>query len=966
MSVPGPRLHFAMLTYGALSATKRAVQTLAATTDQPFVVHVIDNASPDGQTQRWLQEQRSPWLRYHLNETNRGVPGGRNDLLDFILPQAQPEDWIVFVDNDLEFEDGWLQPFAEAIRDFPGARVLGKVGHLISVHESGRDLLPAPARSSHVDVVSGGFACFVRVDAARVIGRFDEELGQFWHEDDDYCVRAIAAGYDVVAVPGAQIVHHEHASGVATPDLAHGGSRDNLAYLANKWRGFGYIDDHGWVKREAGPYMPPAARAELQRRLGRPVGRSELAAAITLLDQMIDNPDPVRWFDANRHPIPECAWTLLTLHQEQAARVQDQGLLQKISSTMATLQKVGNTSLLRSMVKASPDREETIPGQGVCRAADFASAEFLHAAEVLGIAGLAQDPYAWSQQLWEQLALGSHLIRHGFPRPGARILHIGGSLDRLGTWLELQGVEIESDTTCARGRYDCVLFSEVLDTDVISETLSRHAGDDTLVLVLGHTALNGVPTREVPQPLQLELDLIERTRLRPEAPLALAVDEPVLEACATSPDVEQYPELSRIVATQVLTSFVFAADWSPKPVSAQITPPQSAVIPTTTVGVDMRTLFYADSVARGIGKYTTQHLAALCDAAPGLRIVGYTTQDDAVLPPILQRPQVALQQIDSYRPEQVDLVHLPDPMNMSFGFDSPIRSLRHPRVTATFHDLTPLHRYIDEWPRANREGYLDRLRQLERSEVHLLTNSCFTAKDVLEHTSIPEHRVTPILAGLHRDNGVVPSADEIAEVHQELGIRGPFVLHVGAHDPHKNFHSALNAFLMARAQSPLQLVVVGAVDIGTTAAAAFCSKRKVPDVMFTGYLPRKHLNALYASATALMFLSRAEGFGLPILEAMAKGCPVIASDATSHPEVGGDAALFVDPDDQKGAAAHIMRLLSEPALGADLRRRGLAQAERFTWQATAERTLAAWQKLLAPGQHHQESPESLAVPQTVS
>ena len=132
-----PKLHFAMLTHGALAATQRAVRSLCEHTPAGFQLHVVDNASSDA-TPSWLQQQqRHPWWRYQLNSKNRGVPGGRNDLIDFIRPTAADHEWLVFIDNDLEFESGWLAPFLKAIQQYPNARVLGKVGHFITVTESG-------------------------------------------------------------------------------------------------------------------------------------------------------------------------------------------------------------------------------------------------------------------------------------------------------------------------------------------------------------------------------------------------------------------------------------------------------------------------------------------------------------------------------------------------------------------------------------------------------------------------------------------------------------------------------------------------------------------------------------------------------------------------------------------------------------------------------------------------------------
>lgn len=961
MATAMPRLHFAMLTYGALAETRRAVQSLTTNTPPGFQLHIIDNASTDA-TPGWLQQQRQPWLRHRINSTNRGVAGGRNDLFDFILPTAADHDWIVFIDNDLEFEADWVVPFVRAIERFPDARVLGKVGHFMTVTESGRDLLPAPSKTAQVDVVSGGFACFVRADAARAIGKFDEQLGQFWHEDDDYCVRAMQQGFGVVAVPEAKIIHHEHASGVATPDLATGGSPENLNFLADKWRHAGWVDSGGWIKRSGapngnGPYMVPEVRTALLQKSGRttPIGRTELAASITLLEHMLGQVDAMAWFDQNRQPIPACTWPLLALHREQAQAAGDQKLGQALDQIETALQRSANTTLLRPMLRGlevhhvDRDHNSTASGQGVCRNADFDSDEFLQVASELGVAALCRDPQARTLSLWEMLAVATQLRRAAVDRAGARVLSVGYELDRIPAWLCARGVSLDQhdNPTTPSGRYDAIVFAKTLAMDAMQRILAGHASADTLAVMIGDCSLNGVPTRQASQPHQIALDLLDRLGLAATQDITLRADDGALEACLATEDTEQTPQLCRLSGPQLLTSFVVAARRTNAAVeaTAMLTPARPLANSTLRVGVDLRTLGFADSIARGIGKFTTQHLAALCDIDPGLRLVGYTQSSQCVLPHLLQRPEITTMSIDDYSPEQVDLVHIPDPMNMSFGFDSPTRVLRHKNSTATFHDLTPLHRYLDQWPEPNRAAYLDRLHQLERGDCHLLTNSQFTAKDTIAHTSMPAERVTPILAGLHHDGGPPPTTEQIDEVQQQLGIHGPFVLHVGALDPHKNFYAALNAFLMVRSQQALQLVVVGAIDPGITQAAAFCNKKNVPDVLFTGYLPRKHLNALYASATALLFLSRAEGFGLPILEAMAKGCPVIASNATSHPEVAGTAGLLVDPDDQAGAAFHIQQLLCDEALAHELRQRGFRQSRMFTWQATAQRTLAVWQAM---------------------
>lgn len=943
-----PRIRFLMLTYGALAATRRCVQSLVATMPEPFRLFVVDNGSTDG-TRQWLAARTEPWLQVRHNARNRGVPGGRNDLLDFALPDAAPDDWLVFIDNDLEFQPGWFEAFVRAMAAHPEARVFGKVGHFLVAGPERRTLSPEPRTTGPVDVVSGGFACWVRADAATAIGRFDEQLGLFWHEDDDWCVRALQLGCGVVAVPEAAIVHHEHASGVATPDLEAGGSLANMRYLVDKWRRLGYVDRDGFVIRRQGPWVPPAVRDALQRRQRRAsaIGRTELAAALQLGERLVAAADPLRAFAAARQPVPECLPALLQMQQEQAARAGDRELAERLSLVGAVVERARNAVALRPLLVGEAAAAAAPLGQGLCRAADFDTPGFAALAHELGFGELIADPYARDRTQWEVVALAAQLRRAGIGA-GARILVQGGLPDSLLRWLRHQQIDATrmAPGGVAAGPFAAVVCRRELEVDAIAHAVAELLPAGAPVLLCGDVALNGVPSAAVPCPHQLVDDLLARAGLRSIAPVYLGVDDDLLEACATAADTPG-PRLCELVGAQLRTSFVVAAVGEVGSADPVLVPARPNPVASLRLGVDLRTLAYADSRSRGIGNYTAQHLNALAAAAPDVAWIAYGC-DAARLPAGLRQAGCRLRSPDAFRPTDVDLMHIPDPMNLAFGFDSPLRVFRHPRTTVTFHDLTPLDHYVAQWPRRNREAYHDRLQQLVVGDCHLLANSRFTAQDVIARLHLPSERVTPILAGLVQREAAEAPVDEVAALRRRLGIRGPFVLHVGALDPHKNFWNALQAFLLVRGRRPLQLVVVGAVDPGIEQAAAICAGKRVPDVVFTGWLPRAHLDALYTEAAALLFLSRAEGFGLPILEAMAGGCPVIASDATSHPEVAGDAALLVAPDDVGGAAAALGRLLDDRAHADDLRRRGRARARTFTWRAVAERTLACWRELAVP------------------
>lgn len=371
------------------------------------------------------------------------------------------------------------------------------------------------------------------------------------------------------------------------------------------------------------------------------------------------------------------------------------------------------------------------------------------------------------------------------------------------------------------------------------------------------------------------------------------------------------------------------------------------------IGIDARTFEMDDSIARGIGHYAFYHLREIASLRPSWRFVlyGAKEQPPKAVVPLLEQANLEWKSFSQYRRADIDLLHIPDPMNHSPGFHSPFKLYDARRVSVTFHDLIPLTFYWELWPEAMREEYLARLTAIRQGGCAVLTNSEYTRKDLIERGGIPEQCVTAVMAGLHQDRAGRKLHDgDIRELKARFGIDKPYFLHVGALDPHKNFDAVFQSFMYTRHQHPCQLVVVGQMAHVLKLYADQIAARGIKDIIFTGFVTREELEALYADATALVFLSKHEGFGFPVLEAMANGCPVISSNATSIPEVAGDAALLFSPTDTEHVTEAMLRLLRDPMKREELKSRGLAQAARFTWKRSAIRTLAVWENLLLEAQ----------------
>lgn len=262
-------------------------------------------------------------------------------------------------------------------------------------------------------------------------------------------------------------------------------------------------------------------------------------------------------------------------------------------------------------------------------------------------------------------------------------------------------------------------------------------------------------------------------------------------------------------------------------------------------------------------------------------------------------------------------------------------------AVAMFHD-TQHADLPGNFTAVDRRLFARLLRWSARDAAHLMVNSAYTGRRVAAVYGVPSARMTVApLAADARFFAPVPD-DDVRRVRETYGLYGPYLLSVANLMPHKNLGVLLDAFAILRATgSEARLALVGQRSVAGDALARRIAAEGMADaVTLTGYVPDDELPALYRGASASVFPSRYEGFGIPILEAMASGTPVIAAAATSLPEVAGDAALLVNPDDTAGFVAAIRRVLTDNGLRCDLIARGVERARHFTWEGTAATTLA--------------------------
>lgn len=300
------------------------------------------------------------------------------------------------------------------------------------------------------------------------------------------------------------------------------------------------------------------------------------------------------------------------------------------------------------------------------------------------------------------------------------------------------------------------------------------------------------------------------------------------------------------------------------------------------------------------------------------------------------------------------LKFIQEPFNVFFqrridifhDLDARLPAYNRVKKIVTVHDLNPLVS-----PDFASEDFLrmkiERYSTLAREADIIISVSESTKKEIIKYLNFPEDKIVVIKEGVGAEFFPI-STEEIHGVKDKYNLRQDYLLFVGDICVRKNMRKILEAFsfIAKKVTSYVELVLVGKLFYGHQEILDYLKKLDSGSrVRLVGYVPQKDLPALYSGAKMFVFPSLYEGFGLPILESMACGTPVITSNVSACPEVAGDAAILVDPTRVEQIAEAMLRLLKDNELCIDLKKRGLERVKSFTWEKAAKKTLDVYRLL---------------------
>jgi glycosyltransferase involved in cell wall biosynthesis len=311
--------------------------------------------------------------------------------------------------------------------------------------------------------------------------------------------------------------------------------------------------------------------------------------------------------------------------------------------------------------------------------------------------------------------------------------------------------------------------------------------------------------------------------------------------------------------------------------------------------------------------------------------------------PVASRPYSIGEQFEiplALRRERIDLFHAPHYV---------LPPLTPTRSVVTIHDC--IHLMFPQYlPHYGAYAYARASMWLAtRRADRVLTVSEASKRDILRFLKTPAEKVSVIYNGIDERFGRAPDAEEVRRVRERFQLNEPFILYAGNIKPHKNLERLIIAFSRLRKSGleDVKLFIIGdEVSKYATLRRAVHQYKLHKYVRFFGFVPDQTLAVLYRLADVFAFPSLYEGFGLPPLEAMASGTPVVTSNVSSLPEVVDDAAVLVDPYDPRAIEDGLRRVLTDPELRATLRARGLAKAREYSWERSVRQIRQIYDEVL--------------------
>lgn len=359
----------------------------------------------------------------------------------------------------------------------------------------------------------------------------------------------------------------------------------------------------------------------------------------------------------------------------------------------------------------------------------------------------------------------------------------------------------------------------------------------------------------------------------------------------------------------------------------------------------------------GLGRYAQELLVALLAVDPENEYLAfYNRPCEAQVDPPLDR----LLHLTTNLPNKpwrmsvllAQLTHLPQDrlfpaVDLVHATDHLLPRLSQVKSVFTLHDL--IFRFHPETHKPLNRWFLTLMMPhfLQAADAVIAVSEC-TKRDAVRLYGIDEAKIRVIYEGVNpRFRLATPEA--ISGVRQKHGLPEHFILSVGTIEPRKNLNTLLEAYRALRHRgAQFKLVIVG--KRGWLYRGFFRRLRELSledEIILPGFVPDEDLPALYSAADLFVFPSLYEGFGLPPLEAMACGTPVVTSDVSSLPEIVGDAAITIDPHNAQELAEAILHVLEDPALRVGLHHKGVARAKMFSWEDTAKRTLQIYEEVVA-------------------